>query len=481
MAASVSACGQKYDFEGPPPPPDLRTDTLFDFFSFGKSTEEFKQDADAGPNKLTLQFKATDLATDLDIPALKATDLNVLENGVQLVNYSVDTATSTTSRKADIVFVIDDTSSMQPYIDEVKLKVSRFIADLKKTNIEATLCLVVFGDEVEQKCDSFVEDPTQNLANFLDQVSRIRAHDGGDIPENQLAALKVAAEKTPWHVDSQRIAILVSDADFHYAPDNIGDAVNPPTYAAALKSITSNRMQSFLLTISADGYNSDFNKSPSIAKASHGGWFDISDVLDGSVDMSDIFVSILNRLKVTYVLNYIADENPGVDPTTPLSKRVIAMTLRSGVLASFDFLSFSSNFPLGRPNYKSRFKLSRSDVDLASLEVYLNGGSVLGLANLVNGEIVFKQPPPPSSKIQIKYLYSNFRDNLKVHPILIDNLRSIRTIRVMANGHQLLNTDYSLKQVNGSNFIELSEALFSNDDTLEIKAKGGLSIEIFDQ
>jgi hypothetical protein len=140
-------------------------------------------------------------------------------------------------RPVDIVFVLDLTESMQPYVDAVKQNIITFAHDLAANNRDYRLGLVTFEDYViseypDCNCE-YRNQMTPDVNKFIDWVSPLRATGGGDIPEDQLDALAYAAT-LPFRPEAQGIVILITDAPPHVAgdgPDKLGDlAYQNPTH-----------------------------------------------------------------------------------------------------------------------------------------------------------------------------------------------------------------------------------------------------------
>jgi hypothetical protein len=133
-------------------------------------------------------------------------------------------------RPVDIVFVLDITESMQPYIDAVKQNMINFAQDLAQNHRDYRLGLVTFEDYVvsaypDCNCE-YSKTMTADVQKFIDWVGTLHAGGGGDIPEDQLDAISYAAT-LPFRPDAQGIIIFVSDAPPHVAgdgPDATGDS-----------------------------------------------------------------------------------------------------------------------------------------------------------------------------------------------------------------------------------------------------------------
>jgi Mg-chelatase subunit ChlD len=133
-------------------------------------------------------------------------------------------------RPVDIVFVLDITESMQPYIDAVKQNMINFAQDLAQNHRDYRLGLVTFEDYVVSKypdCNCpYSKTMTADAQQFTNWVGTLHAGGGGDIPEDPLDALAYAAT-LPFRPDAQGIIILITDAPPHVAgdgPDRTGDS-----------------------------------------------------------------------------------------------------------------------------------------------------------------------------------------------------------------------------------------------------------------
>ena len=125
-------------------------------------------------------------------------------------------------RPVDIVFVMDVTESMQPYIDAIKQNMVTFAHDLAANNRDYRLGLVTFEDYVVSKyadCNcQYQRTMTSDVNQFINWVGTLHASGGGDIPEDQLDALAYASS-FPFRPKAQGIVILITDAPPHHKGD----------------------------------------------------------------------------------------------------------------------------------------------------------------------------------------------------------------------------------------------------------------------
>src|SRR5215469_13267294 len=173
-------------------------------------------DADGG---VQLDFGLTDQNGN-PVGNLRPDNVKVYEDG-KLAKI-VDFRGVGQGRPVDIVFILDVTESMQPYIDAVKQNVISFAEDLARNNRDYRLGLVTFEDYVvsgASDCNCpYSKKMTSNVQEFTQWVGSLHAGGGGDIPEDQLDALAYAST-FPFRPEAQGIVILITDAPDHHAGD----------------------------------------------------------------------------------------------------------------------------------------------------------------------------------------------------------------------------------------------------------------------
>jgi hypothetical protein len=173
-------------------------------------------DSDGG---VELNFGLTDNSGQ-PVGNLKPENVKVFEDGKPAK--IIDFRGVGQGRPVDIVFVMDVTESMQPYIDAVKQNVIQFAQDLSANNRDYRLGLVTFEDYVVSKYEdcrcAYRNSFTSDVHTFTDWVSSLHAGGGGDIPEDQLDALAYAAS-FPFRPQAEGIIIIVTDAPPHFKED----------------------------------------------------------------------------------------------------------------------------------------------------------------------------------------------------------------------------------------------------------------------
>jgi hypothetical protein len=119
--------------------------------------------------------------------------------------------------KVDVVFVLDVTGSMGPFVAGVKDGIKEFAGELEFSQIDARLALLAFGDRPlgeEPDIPKFGPDNgpfTDDIDAFKAAVSKIKMKGGGDEPESSLDGLAEAAG-FKFRRDATRVLLLITDA-----------------------------------------------------------------------------------------------------------------------------------------------------------------------------------------------------------------------------------------------------------------------------
>src|SRR6202790_4475140 len=184
-------------------------------------------DADGG---VQLDFGLTDQNGN-PVGNLRPDNVKVFEDGKEAK--ILDFRGVGQGRPVDIVFVLDVTESMQPYIDAVKQNVIAFAQDLQSNSRDYRLGLVTFEDYVVSAypdCNcAYRNSFTSDVKQFTDWVGTLHAGGGGDIPEDQLDALAYAA-KVPCRPEAEGIIIIVTDAPPHHDGDGSADSAHDQAF-----------------------------------------------------------------------------------------------------------------------------------------------------------------------------------------------------------------------------------------------------------
>lgn len=220
------------------------------------------------------------------LDTLYSEGLTVLENGVEHSVISVDKLSINERVPVDFVFVIDETGSMQSYIDAVRKKVRDLTNFLKTRGIDYTLGLILFSDEIDK-----IYQPTPDVNDFLGWIGRVKAAGGGDVKENALEALKTAANQIKYRPSANKVVVLVTDAPYHQKGEN-GKGTTDQTTESITQLLSDEQIRVFSIVpprLTAYSY---------ISSNTRGNFYDID------YPFSTILDNFSNQLTNLYALKY---------------------------------------------------------------------------------------------------------------------------------------------------------------------------------
>lgn len=113
----------------------------------------------------------------------------------------------------DIVFLMDSTRSMTPFIDGLKQNCIDFAETVSREGHDCRLGLVGFGDvELNEPIEVFA--PTSDLTGFQNRVGSLKVTGGGDNPESSVEALQ-RAMSIPFRDGARVCMVHITDAGCH--------------------------------------------------------------------------------------------------------------------------------------------------------------------------------------------------------------------------------------------------------------------------
>ncbi|NJO65752.1 MAG: VWA domain-containing protein [Richelia sp. RM2_1_2] len=128
-------------------------------------------------------------------------------------------------RKADVMFVLDCTGSMQGEIDAIRDAITGFADTINSDGVRVRVGLIEFRDrliEEEHRVVTFAGEVfTNNPDIFRQEVAKLKAGGGGDEPESSLDALMLALRQ-PFATDSNKVIVLITDAPPHIPDKETG-------------------------------------------------------------------------------------------------------------------------------------------------------------------------------------------------------------------------------------------------------------------
>lgn len=443
-------------------------------------------------NQTIINFQAIDSNGNF-INSLSPNEVILTENGVEIPNFQLSNNARQVKPTTDIVFLVDITCSMTPTINSAKSAVINFIRSSRANGYHTRMCLSTFGDYTVQKCTKFYDnDPSKastmtQVNELISEVTRLSAGCGNqdpggqDLPENPLRAI-MDAESAPYAPGSQRFGILLTDADFLYAPGNPGSlGAAAPVYADTLASLARSQLNLFVAAPSNPGYDRMFGSLPGIVSASNGEFFPYQDLVSGRTTFAAILNRITLRIQTTYTIQYVVDEIPGLDATLPLSSRNIQIRYRqSNTGATIRMIGVESSMPNGQQALLKKFKISDRLIVPGSVVVSINGVRVMAGYTISGTDLDFNIAPASGAKIEISYSYQKLKDSVAVEPIIVDGREDINAITIFLNSIKATNADLRFERnLEGHWQVTLNDSVLSEDDRFQIRAKGLLRVRVF--
>ena len=125
------------------------------------------------------------------------------------------------SNGLDVAFLIDDTGSMTPYINNVKSELQTLADTIEsRSNDNYRLSLWTFKDDSRMRLGF----SPQNIDNFSQNLSNVYAHGGGDWFEASLATMQEANQTLEWRgEEAAKIIFIITDAPPHATVTQAGD------------------------------------------------------------------------------------------------------------------------------------------------------------------------------------------------------------------------------------------------------------------
>ena len=132
--------------------------------------------------------------------------------------------------KGVVVFVIDTTMSMGPYIEETREAVKRVIARIRDTAVRDNFRFGVIAYRDHMGGNPALEyvtlpaylpsfqDPPEKVLEGLSKLSEAKANNQ-DFDEDAIAGLKLALDRVPWSEYGGRFVVLITDAGTRDAHD----------------------------------------------------------------------------------------------------------------------------------------------------------------------------------------------------------------------------------------------------------------------
>lgn len=460
--------------------------TFQDFFPYQQSQSSFYQPI-YGKNKMTISFTAQD-NKDFHIRDLQKEDIVITENQLEIQNYTLSSEKQRLDHQLDVVFAIDIGKSMARYGNVIEDHIKYFISVLEKYQLHANFCLVTFHDIVEKECN----DRSHFNDNFRIEDISYNADGIREQKQNSLAGLLEAAEAR-WGAVNQHIIILITDAQpwiyLEYKSQNLPFEV--PIYERILNALQG--ISVFTLTHDATWLSKEWSGLPSITQASSGQWFDLEKLQNKAINIGSILNQIRDQWNILYKAEYIVESQQELNPFLSLEERQIFLdSHRLGPDLQLEDVRINiqdvhSNMPDGNTKPQYSWVINKDKyIHPDNIFVTING---IPESNFFirDGEIIFIEPPPEGSRIDIHYELGDLIDNIQRHPLALKSEQkhhtssltdvNISNFSLHLNGKEASPSDFEIKITDNGNFnLYLRDSVFNNEDPYDIRQSNGLDI-----
>lgn len=139
-------------------------------------------------------------------------EVKVVANARLVTKTITDIIKSEADHQADVMLVIDKTSSMSDDIENIRQGVKQIFKALKKYD-EVRLSVATYGDRRTDGSSWYsYQNFNSDFAGAFNFINRIALTGGGDFPESVYDGVYQAFQEGFWRSESKRIVILLGDA-----------------------------------------------------------------------------------------------------------------------------------------------------------------------------------------------------------------------------------------------------------------------------
>lgn len=189
----------------------------------------------------------------------------------------------------DVLFLIDATGSMSPYITAAKEESKNISEELRKLYPEMMFKYgyIFYRDPIDSEGDIHeLIDLTDDVNSLPEKIGKIEATGGGDLPEDWVGAYKMANEKISWR-NGNKVIIHLTDAGAHGKLFTKNDKYpnEEPKLIEELQKCALKKIKIFGYIINEECRNS-FEECSKIYR-SNGGSFEILDFISPEMKKMD--------------------------------------------------------------------------------------------------------------------------------------------------------------------------------------------------
>ncbi len=166
---------------------------------------------------------ASRFTADISYKQTKKTIVIDTSSNKSVIEVQLDTRRSAfTNVPLDVLFVLDTTGSMGEEIERLKTTIDIINANLVSLSIKPKVRfgLVLYKDRGDEEYITKIVPLSGNLDQFQNELDKVEADGGGDIPEDLQAALDDTMHKIQWASEGVLLSFIITDAppQFVYEP-----------------------------------------------------------------------------------------------------------------------------------------------------------------------------------------------------------------------------------------------------------------------
>ena len=179
------------------------------------------------------------------------------------------------------------------------------------------------------------------------------------------------------------------------------------------------------------------------------------------------------------MIDYVSEDQPGLDPSLPIAKRKISIQLKNPALGEPINIALKSNFADGGKEYPKVFKLTEKAIDLTTLVVKINGQATDDYKLSKENAVIFKSAPRAKSKIVVTYEYANAKDSIHLAPVKISKMAILQTLKIYLNGVRAEAKHFTVTAVEESySAVNLTDEVFADKDPFNIQFLKKLNVKV---
>ena len=233
------------------------------------------------------------------------------DNMKKIKNILSDKLSKNDNKDFDLLFLVDATASMGSYIISAKEETKNISKELRKIYPDRNFKYgyIFYRDPIDSPSDIHeVIDLTDNVNSIPEQIAKIDAKGGGDLPEDWAGAYKLVNERISWR-EGEKVIIHLADAGAHGKLFTLNDKYpnEEEKLIKELEKCALKKINIFGYAIEEDSIRS-FNECAKIYR-NKGGFFEVSDFCPPEMKNSYFAMNNMNMMNNMNNMNNMYNMN----------------------------------------------------------------------------------------------------------------------------------------------------------------------------